>query len=212
MECSPRPIGGEITSEPTPPSQMECSPRPIGGEITSETTLPQPDGMFASSNEGGHRSPDAPRPIQRRVTSERIPPPARGRDKKGGELSQGGLVFFGVPWWSVVVLVLVVVVVVAEVFRGARVVDRHSWQPGSLVGFWVVGSSPTVVGCVGALELGIPIPVHGLRAPQVQVGKIARGTRPDSDPQLAFHPELKGRIKTHEVHFFLGVFVCLWPV
>ena len=43
-------------------------------------------------------------------------------------------VFFGVPWWSVVVLVLVVMVVVAEVFRGARVVDRHSWLAGSFVG------------------------------------------------------------------------------
>ena len=74
------------------------------------------------------------------------------------------MVLFEVPWWSVLVVV-VVVVVVAEVSRGARVVDRHSWQPGSLVGFWVVGSSPTVVGCVGALELEIPVPVHGLRAP-----------------------------------------------
>ena len=68
-------------------------------------------------------------------------------------------------------LVLVVVVVVAEVFRGARVVDCHSWQPGSLVGFWVVGSSPTVVGCVGALELEISGPVHGLRLAY----KTARG-------------------------------------
>ena len=41
----------------------------------------------------------------------------------------------------------------------------------ALVGFWFVGSSPTMVGCVGALELGIPVPVHGLRAPQVRVGK-----------------------------------------
>ena len=32
----------------------------------------------------------------------------------------------------------------------------------ALVGFWVVGSSPTMVGCVGLLELGIPAPVHGL--------------------------------------------------
>ena len=68
-------------------------------------------------------------------------------------------------------MVVVVVVVVAEVSRGARVVDRHSWQPGSLVGFWVVGSSPTVVGCVGVLELGIPVPVHGLRLAY----KTARG-------------------------------------
>ena len=73
-----------------------------------------------------------------------------------------------------VVLVLVVVVVVAEVFRGACVVVRGSQDRG-LAGFWVVGSSPTVVGCVGALELGIPVPVHGLRAPQVRVGKTARG-------------------------------------
>uniref|UniRef100_A0A8C4QID5 RING-type E3 ubiquitin transferase n=1 Tax=Eptatretus burgeri TaxID=7764 RepID=A0A8C4QID5_EPTBU len=54
----------------------------------------------------------------------------------------------------------------------------------ALVGPWVVGSSPTMVGCVGALELGIPVPVHGLRAPQVRVGKTARGgqERQDADP------------------------------
>ena len=51
-------------------------------------------------------------------------------------------------------MVLVVVVVVAsQIVRGTL---------AALVGFWVVGSSPTVVGYVGVLELRIPVPVHGL--------------------------------------------------
>ena len=54
------------------PSKMECPPRQIGGEITSEPTPPQPDGMFASSNEG--RTPIARRPP----------------DQSGGELPQSG--------------------------------------------------------------------------------------------------------------------------
>ena len=48
----------------------------------------------------------------------------------------------------------------------SSIIIRGSQDRG-LVGFLVGGSSPTVVGCVGALELGIPVPVHGLRAPQV---------------------------------------------
>ena len=39
----------------------------------------------------------------------------------------------------------------------SSIVVRGSQDRG-LVGFWVVGSSPTVVGCVGALELGSPFP------------------------------------------------------
>ena len=31
--------------------------------------------------------------------------------------------------------------------------------------------------------------------------------RQTNKPAVTFHPELKGRIKTHEVHFFLGVCV-----
>ena len=53
-------------------------------------------------------------------------------------------------------MVLVSSIVASRIVRGIL---------AALVGFWVVDSSPTVVGCVGALELGIPVPVHGLRAP-----------------------------------------------
>ena len=78
-------------------------------------------------------------------------------------------------------LVLVVVVVMAEVFRGAPGL-RSSLVAGqvvrgilaALIGFWVVGSSPTVVGCWSA-RAGTPVPVHGLRAPQVRVGETTRG-------------------------------------
>ena len=42
------------------PSRMGCSSRPIGGDITSGPTPPQQDGVFASSNEG--RPPIARRP------------------------------------------------------------------------------------------------------------------------------------------------------
>ena len=51
-------------------------------------------------------------------------------------------------------LVLVVVVVMAEVFCGAL---RGSQDRG-LVGFWVVGSSPTVVGSVEHSSWGSPFP------------------------------------------------------
>jgi len=66
-------------------------------------------------------------------------------------------------------------------FVAGRVVRRIL---AVLVGFWFVGSSPTVVGCVGALELGIPVPFHGLRAPQVRVGQVPVQTLTPSLPIL----------------------------
>ena len=62
-------------------------------------------------------------------------------------LQSSSEVFLGVFWWSAVFFgfLVVVVVVVAEVFRVARIVIRGSQDRG-LVGFRVVGSSPTVVG------------------------------------------------------------------
>ena len=176
------------------PRQMECSPRPMMG---------------------GHRSPDAPRPIRRRVTSERISPPAQGRDKKCGELSPRGLVFFGVPWWSVVGLVLMVVVVVAEVFWGAHVVNRRSWDPG--YAHWILGRGfeSHRGGLCWSARAGDP-----RSRPRTPSSTSARrynrkrrpGTRPDSDPQLAYPPWLEGPIKASRLHFFLGVCLCVAPV
>uniref|UniRef100_A0A8C4QL18 Choline/carnitine acyltransferase domain-containing protein n=1 Tax=Eptatretus burgeri TaxID=7764 RepID=A0A8C4QL18_EPTBU len=170
--CKATDVGGA----PSPqvrlcPSQMECSPRPIGGKITSGPTLPQPDGMFAPSNEGrtliAQRPPTNPEASYLRVDPSSRPGGGWGRNKKDRELyllfswlvvcHGSGLLFLGCFGGR----------------SGARVVDRHSWQPGSLVGFWVVGSSPTVVSCVGALEVGIPVsvPVHEPRLAY----KTARG-------------------------------------
>ena len=98
------------------------------------------------------------------------------------------------------------------IIRGWPVICRIL---AALVGSWFVGSSPTVVGCVGALELGIPVPFHGLRAPQVRVGKTAQGGQVPDQTLTPSFPILRGwriRIKASWRHFFLGVVVRLCPV
>ena len=65
-------------------------------------------------------------------------------------------------------------------------------QPGSWArGFWVVGSSPTVVGWS--------------RCDRMR----RKGTRPGSVPQMNYPPWLEDRIKTRRGSFILGVCVCV---
>ena len=82
MECSSRPIRGEIASALTLPHHRRMSPpstlgktrkEPLTGEEHRDADTPP------SSNRGWTpRHPKMPRPFRRRVTGERIPPPRTG--------------------------------------------------------------------------------------------------------------------------------------
>ena len=82
MECSSRPIRGEIASALTPPHHRRMSPlstlgkttkEPLSGEEHRDADTPP------SSNRGWPpRHLKTPHPIRRRVTGERIPPPRTG--------------------------------------------------------------------------------------------------------------------------------------
>ena len=65
----------------------------------------------------------------------------------------------------------------------SSIVIRGS-QDRALVGFWGVGLSLTMVGCVGALELGIPVPVHGLAYKTARGGQVPGQTLGLSSPSV----------------------------
>ena len=90
------------------------------------------------------------------------------------------------------------VVVVCGLFQGSSLRWWSVWFGGSF--WWVRG--PVLAGSLNAAGL---ILVRSSRRNRTR----RTGTRPDSDSQLAFPPELKGRIKTRWGHFFLGVCVCV---
>ena len=150
-------MGDAPSPPPSAPSKKNVSPLDTGED------------KRASLGGGAPRRRHAPPPIaagnhdtQKRLIQSRgeLPEsgslhPARGRDKKDRELYPCCVV----PWRSFLLLVC----------WALLVVGHRSWLAGSFVGSWLrslvppTSSSPTVVGCVGALELGIPVPVHGLR-------------------------------------------------
>ena len=134
----------------TPPHQRRMSTPekptgPLSGEEHRDADTPLLQLRLATTTpENAPSNPEASYP--------RADPSARGRDKEDRELYSG--VSF-VPWRSFLASDLLGSPGRWSSFVAGRVIRRIL---AALVGFWFVGSSPTVVGFVGALELGSPFP------------------------------------------------------